>query len=68
MRYTHTNLDSKRSAVAKLEGNGDNLVTPCTKLQQQGSKASPKFPLKAVPACRPAVVGFESSASDLQGS
>jgi integrase len=48
MRYTHTNLDSKRSAVAKLEGNGDNLVTPCTKMQQQGSKVSPKIPLKAV--------------------
>jgi hypothetical protein len=25
MRYTHTNLDSKRSAVAKLEGFGDTL-------------------------------------------
>jgi integrase len=48
MRYTHTNLDSKRTAVAKLEGNGDNLVTPCTKMQQQGSKVSPKIPLKAV--------------------
>jgi integrase len=32
MRYTHTNLDSKRNAVAKLEGFGDNLVTPCTKM------------------------------------
>ena len=48
MRYTHTNLDSKRSAVTKLEGFGDNLVTPCTKMQQQGSKMSPKIPLKAV--------------------
>ena len=48
MRYTHTNLDSKRNAVAKLEGFGDNLVTPCTKMQQQGSKMSPKIPLKAV--------------------
>jgi integrase len=27
MRYTHTNLDSKKAAVAKLEGFGDNLVT-----------------------------------------
>ncbi len=27
MRYTHTNLDSKRAAVANLEGRGDNLVT-----------------------------------------
>jgi hypothetical protein len=25
MRYTHTNLDSKRNAVAKLEGFGDTL-------------------------------------------
>jgi integrase len=48
MRYTHTNLDSKRNAVAKLEGFGDNLVTPCTKMQQQGSKVSPKIPLRAV--------------------
>lgn len=48
MRYTHTNLDSKRNAVAKLEGFGDNLVTPCTKMQQLGSKMSPKIPPKAV--------------------
>jgi len=27
MRYTHTNLDSKKAAVAKLVGFGDNLVT-----------------------------------------
>ena len=27
MRYTHTNLDSKRHAVAKLIGFSDNLVT-----------------------------------------
>jgi len=27
MRYTHTNLDSKRAAVAKLENHSDNLVT-----------------------------------------
>jgi len=27
MRYTHTNLDSKRAAVAKLDDFGDNLVT-----------------------------------------
>jgi hypothetical protein len=32
----------------ELEGSSDNLVTPCTKMQQQGSKVSPKFPLKAV--------------------
>jgi integrase len=38
MRYTHTNLHSKRNAVAKLEGFGDVLVTPCTKTQQLKSK------------------------------
>ena len=27
MRYTHTNLDSKRAAVARLENHGDSLVT-----------------------------------------
>jgi integrase len=48
MRYTHTNLDSKRNAVAKLEGFGDNLVTPCTKTQQFKPKVSPIAPLKAV--------------------
>jgi integrase len=34
MRYTHTNLDSKVAAVAKLEGNWDNLATVRPKLQQ----------------------------------
>ena len=34
MRYTHTNLDSKKAAVAKLESFGDNLVTVRTKMQQ----------------------------------
>jgi integrase len=48
MRYTDTNLDSKRSAVAKLESFGDNLVTPCTKTQQSKPKVSPITPLKAV--------------------
>ena len=48
MRYTHTNLDSKRLAVAKLESFGDNLVTPCTKTQQSKAKMSPITPLKAV--------------------
>ena len=48
MRYAHPNLSSKRDAVAKLEGFGDNLVTPCTKMQQQGSKMSPKTPLSIV--------------------
>jgi len=31
VRYTHTNLDSKHAAVAKLETFGDTLVTECTK-------------------------------------
>ena len=47
MRYTHTNLDSKRSAVAKLESFGDNLVTPCTKVQQSKPKVSPMAPAKS---------------------
>lgn len=34
MRYTHTNLESKRAAVEKLGGFGDNLVTVRTKMQQ----------------------------------
>jgi integrase len=34
MRYTHTNLDSKVAAVAKLESNWDNLATVRPKLQQ----------------------------------
>jgi integrase len=41
MRYTHTNLDSKHAAVAKLEAFGDNLVTVCTKLQQKKEGLSP---------------------------
>jgi len=48
MRYTHTNLDSKRAAVGKLEGFGDNLVTPCTTMQQSTPKVSPKAPLSVV--------------------
>jgi integrase len=48
MRYTHTNLDSKKAAVAKLESFGDNLVTVCTKMQQAPPKLSPKAPLSAV--------------------
>jgi hypothetical protein len=48
MRYTHTNLDSKRNAVAKLEGFSDDLVTPCTKMQQATAKVSPIIPLKGV--------------------
>ena len=41
MRYTHTNLDSKHAAVARLEGFGDNLVTACTKMQQKKEGLSP---------------------------
>jgi integrase len=48
MRYTHTNLDSKKAAVAKLESFGDNLVTVCTKMQQAIPKLSPNVPLRAV--------------------
>jgi integrase len=48
MRYTHTNLDSKKAAVAKLEGFGDNLVTVCTKMQHSTPKLSLNAPLKAV--------------------
>jgi integrase len=47
MRYTHTNLESKRNAVAKLENFGDSLVTPCPKMQQLKSKLSPIIPLTA---------------------
>jgi hypothetical protein len=47
-RYTHTNLDSKRSAVAKLESFRDILVAPCTEMQQSIPKVSPIIPLKAV--------------------
>ena len=41
MRYTHTNLDSKHAAVAKLEAFGDTLVTVCTKTQQSKEGLSP---------------------------
>ncbi|MFZ0036511.1 MAG: hypothetical protein WAK91_03760, partial [Candidatus Acidiferrales bacterium] len=34
MRYAHTNFDSKRSAVEKLEGFSDNLVTVRPNLHQ----------------------------------
>jgi integrase len=40
MRYTHTNLDSKRGAVEKLAGCSDNLVTVRTKMVQSNSKMS----------------------------
>ena len=47
MRYTHTNLDSKRAAVAKLEGFSDNLVTVCTKMQQSSPNCHQMRPLRA---------------------
>jgi integrase len=47
MRYAHPNLGSKRDAVAKLEGFGDNLVTVCTKTQQSNPKVSPIHSLKS---------------------
>lgn len=47
MRYTHTNLDSKRTAVAKLEGFGDNLVTVPQKLNQNQGRLSPNAVLSA---------------------
>ncbi|HVB55761.1 MAG TPA: tyrosine-type recombinase/integrase [Candidatus Acidoferrales bacterium] len=34
MRYAHTNIESKRAAVEKLDGFGDNLVTVGRKLNQ----------------------------------
>jgi integrase len=34
MRYAHTNIESKRAAVEKLNGFGDNLVTVSSKLHQ----------------------------------
>ena len=42
MRYTHTNLDSKHAAVARLEVFSDSLVTVCTKMQQSEDKVSLK--------------------------
>jgi hypothetical protein len=34
MRYAHTNIESKRAAVEKLDSFGDNLVTVSPKVQQ----------------------------------
>jgi integrase len=48
MRYTHTNLDSKRAAVAKLEGFGDNLVTARPKMQQSKDELSPNSRISPV--------------------
>ena len=42
MRYTHTNLDSKKAAVAKLESFGDNLVT----VVHQNAAIDPKIVTK----------------------
>ena len=42
MRYTHTNLDTKRAAVEKLAGHRDNLVTVRTKMQQSRPQLSQK--------------------------
>ncbi len=48
MRYAHPNLASKRNATSKLDGFGDSLVTPFTKVQQSKPKVSPIAPLSAV--------------------
>lgn len=40
MRYTHTNLDSKRAAVAKLVNFGDNLVTVAPKCSNRNARLS----------------------------
>ncbi len=43
--YTHTNLDSKGAAVAKLETRSDNLAAVCTKTQQPASPSVTNGPL-----------------------
>jgi len=40
MRYAHTNIDSKRAAVEKLDGFGDNLVTVRPKMHQSRAALS----------------------------
>ena len=40
MRYTHTNLDSKRTAVARLENYSDSLVTVGPGREQENAKVS----------------------------
>jgi hypothetical protein len=42
MRYAHTNIESKRAAVEKLDGFGDNLVTVPPKTQQNRAVLSLK--------------------------
>jgi len=44
MRYAHTNLESKRAAVAKLEGNCYNLATVRPKMQQRMPRLSQVHP------------------------
>jgi len=41
MRYAHTNIESKRAAVEKLDGFGDNLVTVGPKLHNSSAALSP---------------------------
>jgi integrase len=48
MRYTHTNLDSKRAAVGKLASVRDNSVTVRTNLQQSKPELSRKPQLSVV--------------------
>jgi integrase len=40
MRYTHTNLDSKRAAVAKLETSFDVLLTSAPKRSNEKAQVS----------------------------
>ena len=40
MRYAHTNFDSKRAAVEKLDGFGDNLVTVPKRMHHNRAKLS----------------------------
>jgi hypothetical protein len=40
MRYAHTNIESKRAAVEKLSGFGDNLVTVRPKLHKSSAVLS----------------------------
>ncbi len=42
MRYAHTNIESKRAAVEKLDGFGDNLVTVPKKMHQNRAVLSLK--------------------------
>lgn len=48
MRYTHTNLDTKRAAVGKLGSVRDNLVTVRTKLQESKLELSRNKQLSVV--------------------